>query len=45
MATMALAQGIIIWLSVPEPRNKSLEEMESYWATATASSETGKAAD
>ena len=43
LATMALAQGIFTWLCVPETRNKSLEEMESFWAGA--SEETRKAAD
>lgn len=43
LATMALAQGVFTWLRVPETRNKSLEEMESYWANAAA--ETRKAAD
>jgi sugar porter (SP) family MFS transporter len=36
LAAMALAQGIFTWLWVPETRNKSLEEMESYWANASA---------
>jgi SP family arabinose:H+ symporter-like MFS transporter len=43
LAAMALAQGVFTWLWVPETRNKSLEEMESYWAAG--SGETGKAAD
>jgi sugar porter (SP) family MFS transporter len=43
LAMMALAQGVFTWLLVPETRNKSLEEMESYWAGALR--ETRKAAD
>jgi MFS transporter, SP family, arabinose:H+ symporter len=36
LAAMALAQAIFTWLWVPETRNKPLEEMESYWASASA---------
>ena len=43
LATMALAQGVFTLLWVPETRNKSLEEMESYWANA--SMQIRKAAD
>jgi MFS transporter, SP family, arabinose:H+ symporter len=31
LALMALAQGIFTWLSVPETKNKRLEEIESAW--------------
>ena len=31
LAVMAVAQGLFTWFWVPETRNKSLEEMESYW--------------
>jgi sugar porter (SP) family MFS transporter len=31
LAIMAVAQGLFTWFWVPETRNKSLEEMESYW--------------
>lgn len=43
LAAMALAQGVFTWLWVPETRNKTLEEMESYWTASPA--ETWKAAD
>jgi SP family arabinose:H+ symporter-like MFS transporter len=31
LALMALAQGIFTWLTVPETKNKRLEEIESAW--------------
>lgn len=31
LALMALAQGIFTWLTVPETKNKPLEEIESAW--------------
>jgi MFS family permease len=31
LALMALAQGIFTWLTVPETKNKRLEEIESQW--------------
>jgi MFS transporter, SP family, arabinose:H+ symporter len=31
LAIMAVVQGLFTWIWVPETRNKSLEEMESYW--------------
>jgi len=31
LALMALAQGIFTWLTVPETKNKRLEEIESGW--------------
>jgi len=34
LAIMAVAQGLFTWHWVPETRNKSLEEMESYWVGA-----------
>jgi MFS transporter, SP family, arabinose:H+ symporter len=34
LAVMAAAQGVFTWLWVPETRNKSLEEMESFWVGA-----------
>ena len=34
LAIMAVAQGLFTLFWVPETRNKSLEEMESYWAGA-----------
>jgi hypothetical protein len=36
LAIMAVAQGLFTWLWLPETRNKSLEEMESYWVGAEA---------
>lgn len=33
---MCLGQGVFTWISVPETRNKSLEEMEGYWAGSKA---------
>jgi len=39
LAAMALAQGVFTWLWVPETRNKSLEEMESYWVGAAVAKE------
>jgi len=36
LAAMAMVQGIFTWLCVPETRNKSLEEMESYWVSTVA---------
>jgi sugar porter (SP) family MFS transporter len=35
LALMALAQAIFTWIWVPETRNRPLEEMESYWASAS----------
>jgi SP family arabinose:H+ symporter-like MFS transporter len=32
LALMALAQGIVTWLFVPETRNKRLEEIEEHWS-------------
>jgi MFS family permease len=32
LALMALAQGIVTWLFVPETKNKRLEEIEGYWS-------------
>ncbi len=32
LALMALAQGIVTWLYVPETKNKRLEEIEDYWS-------------
>jgi len=32
LALMALAQGIVTWLYVPETRNKRLEEIEEHWS-------------
>ena len=34
LASMALAQAIFTWLSVPETRNKPLEEIEQFWAAS-----------
>ena len=34
LAIMAVAQGLFTLFWVPETRNKSLEEMESYWVGA-----------
>lgn len=31
LALMALVQGIVTWLYVPETKNKRLEEIESHW--------------
>jgi MFS family permease len=31
LALMALAQGIFTWLTVPETKNKRLEEIENAW--------------
>lgn len=33
LALMALAQGIFTWLTVPETKNKRLEEIENQWLT------------
>ncbi|MGI0135051.1 MAG: MFS transporter, partial [Candidatus Micrarchaeaceae archaeon] len=35
-ALAALAQGIFTWLYVPETKNRSLEELESYWTGMSA---------
>jgi SP family arabinose:H+ symporter-like MFS transporter len=32
LALMALTQGIVTWLFVPETRNKRLEEIEEHWS-------------
>ena len=34
LALMALAQGIVTWLYVPETKNKPLEQIESFWANS-----------
>jgi SP family arabinose:H+ symporter-like MFS transporter len=31
LALMAVAQGLVSWLYVPETKNKRLEEIEEYW--------------
>ena len=38
LAIMAVAQGIFTWFWVPETRNKSLEEIESYWVAPVPTS-------
>lgn len=32
LALMALTQGIVTWVFVPETKNKRLEEIEDYWS-------------
>ncbi len=34
LALMALGQGLVTWLYVPETRNKRLEEIEEYWTNS-----------
>lgn len=36
LAVMALVQGVFSWLSLPETKNKRLEEIEAYWTTSKA---------
>jgi SP family arabinose:H+ symporter-like MFS transporter len=37
LAAMSLTQAIFTWLFVPETKNKSLEEIEAFWAQTSAS--------
>ena len=34
LALMCICQALFTWLSVPETKNKRLEEIESYWVTS-----------
>jgi hypothetical protein len=31
LALMALVQGVVTWLYIPETKNMPLEEIEQYW--------------